>query len=115
MSLGVRKKLPLITLSAFFVLVVSLGWWSQRERLQAKTTASRMREVMMLLQSHPGPCDSACLADLAQANDKAQMLKDAWGSELKVEMVATAYKILSFGKDQEEGALLREMGRVSRR
>lgn len=89
------------------LIAVLLVWWSLREGLQAKTTETRMREVVIMLQNHPGACDLPCLHDLARSYDRLESLRDAWGTELEIELafegIELRYRVRSLGKDRKRG------------
>ena len=90
------------------ILGVLLFWSTQRKRIQAKVTVTRMRETIILLQNHPGPCDSECLRGLAEAHGKSGSLKDAWGSDLLIHMTTgpsspPSYEVRSLGRDGLKG------------
>jgi hypothetical protein len=106
-----RKALKLALVCAAVALVgyVLHGYWKTREPLRAKTTETRMRELMSDLDAYkPDRVDTASLRSLLLAKGGfVDRLEDGWGRPLVIEHVfrdgRPRYTIISLGRDGRRG------------
>ena len=101
-----KNKLPV----CLFVSIFLLGNFScsVSERLHAKTTVTRMGEIMILLEEQDGPCESDCLRQLIEEHERLDLLTDSWGHPIRVTMEVhedepPTYRVRSLGNDGKEG------------
>lgn len=111
-----RKTLTLVSAIALLALLV---WGVRtglrlRQELLAKTTVTRMRMLMGVLETErpaavTGPSD---LRPLLEKYNRTECLEDAWGRPFVVEVErGGTYRVLSYGRDGRRGSCCR--GRVA--
>lgn len=97
-------------LAAVFALLLLFTTSSCRlsDELDAKTTATQMREIVALLQEGNDLCDINCLKTRMKAFSREDLLIDAWGNEIQVSTEKGpehfTYTVRSLGKDGVKGS-----------
>lgn len=103
------KRVLLILFLLSLASPMILWLFHQAERLKAKMTLTRMRELEMVLETSPRPCDMDCLKALVEKYNKSEILTDGRGNMIQVELMEYSppgppiYLIKSFGRDGKKG------------
>lgn len=92
------------------ILVIDVrGYLKVRDELKAKTTATRMLDLMQVLEvEQPSTLDPEHLRSLAVKYNRLGDLNDAWGRPLLIERSDTTYTIISLGRSGRRGTCCRK-------
>ena len=107
-----------MTFASALALLAILAWGVRaglrlRQELLAKTTVTRMRMLMGVLDTEKpaavaGPSD---LRPLLEKYNRTECLEDAWGKPFVIEKEGNGYRVISLGRDGQRGSCCQ--GRVA--
>jgi hypothetical protein len=101
-----RKKATITLVALLLLLSVGVVYGLHvRNRLRAKTTETRMKMLMGVLDSEqPRRLDTASLKEVVARYNRSEVLTDGWGQDLVVEQDQGGYRITSLGRDGRRGS-----------
>jgi hypothetical protein len=94
------KRLAVLVVAVSAVTVVAFAVLHLRQRTKAKVTTHRIRALsQMLLAERPTEISDGVLRAIAAKYRQSDVLIDAWGRPLRVQMEGPRYIVTSYGRD----------------
>jgi hypothetical protein len=105
---NIRAAVAIFLVALYPTWRISTRLLELRQALKAKTTVTRMKELMGILDTeHPAAVSSVTLHRLLEKYNRQDPFHDGWGNEFMIERKGegenTVYRILSLGRDGVRG------------